>query len=245
MITKTLKPNLFPVILAFITLIFLSIWQKEEILKLAQSSPLSKIFIKAEPVSDLQKIMDNQAFFDTEIVPIRQRTFIKITYIKPESPSILVLNLQMDEEGHGRNFIISDPTLDNLSWNYFEDEQFSLFQKEKKYTSIKNFLENFSPEDKILVDENIQEQFPDFNKFPIFSSQDIELENYDIIFTAYHRSYSEDDRQIWQIMTDTSQAYVEENKIFWRLIMPEIGPQNPIQLKIDINYAQPGNVVQE
>lgn len=208
---------------------------------------IKKVLIKTfSEKKDLQTITDTHAIFATQTYPIRSRTVFKLIYQKPtQEDSPITITLQRDPEG---NFVrlARLPILDNFQWLKINDQKYTILQKAESpylYNSTTDFFAAPPNNDKVLLTEDIElETFKDSN----YLGEESTLENLqaiDYIIFNYFETYQENGLEVYETVIDATNAYVKDNNVFWQITMPKVSVENPIALKIDINFAQPNYII--
>ncbi len=195
---------------------------------------------------DLQTITDTHAIFATQTYPIRSRTVFKLIYQKPpKEDSPITITLQKNPEG---NFVRQArlPILDNFNWLKINDQKYTILQKAESsslYDTTIDFFANPPGSDKVLLAEDIElESFKDSNYLREESLLE-DLQAIDYIIFNYFETYQENGLEVYETVIDATEAYVKDNNVFWQLTMPKVSIENPIALKIDINFAQPNYII--
>ncbi len=184
-------------------------------------------------------ITSDFAVIPTEIVPDRKKTVITIPFKPPKERTEVWLSLRLNNEKIVSS-LMSHPDLNTLSWEYVGNDRYTLFQKQKLYQSIEEFISNPPPNAKIQAD-------PDIIREGLLSGDNvtelaslIDTNTLDYILTTYKPHYMENEWNVFKSIFDASDAYIDKETMFWTLTMKGVSPSNPFIFKwVYVDYLQP------
>ena len=95
-----------------------------------------------------QRINGDPVYFSAEVPRSFDKATVILEYLNPEQ-NLIELGLEKYGEGNFELKPLENKMIDNLDWNNIQDEEtgLTLYQKEKNYENIDDFLDNL-PEDK-------------------------------------------------------------------------------------------------
>jgi hypothetical protein len=196
------------------------------------------------PSTPMQKVIQPNALFYSKVFLNRNKTFISIPYRFDKEP--LTLWLSLETQAHTPKIVrlMTHPTLTKISWPYFTDNNFTLYQKQKKYTNLADFIKNPPPQSVIMAD-------PTLKNLPLFKSvklidlpddpQAINLNQVDYILTSYlPKQRSEREVTFYEAIIDaTTAAPDSNNSLSWLILAPLATEANPFYLgNIHVDYRQ-------
>lgn len=146
----------------------------------------------------LQQIKDDLVYFDVKSPPLFQKVTCELTFDNP-SQTIFKLGRQVDAKDNYLEKPIKNKFIDNLVWFKIQEGGVILLQKQKKYNSLKEFLNNPPKEEKIGTY---------FYKLPCKNNNcfnldnqtqvNLDIDNLDYIITEYISPINNDN---WSIQT--------------------------------------------
>ena len=226
---KTNKKAFLIGIVAIIVLIILFISQK--------LIPPSTI---QQPSFEMEEQIGQTVSFFTEVIGDQTKTQVYIPFSFKTDSFPLVLGYKLEDQSL-KEFLIFHPQLSFINWNAIVDGDITLYQKEKKYDSISEFLKN--PSGNIAAENNLKKKYPQLNADLIHFSNDtpIDFEKYDyILSTQVHLSQS-NATYYYKNIIDTSDALLDEkNRINWVVRAPDADKEHRFYLggNIEIVYLQ-------
>jgi len=230
------------IVLTTILVIFLGISAWKELANESFEKAKDWLINRSEEKAELQKITTPQAFFGTETYDIRSRTVFKVSYKKPkiQTPFWAIL----EKEVGNVNRIIDHPLIDDLSWNKIENEKYTIFQRNNDFNSVDTFFTSTQTSEDILIEDFLESESEVINNAEYLTVAE-NLDGINFIVMNYRQEYMEGDLSVYETVIDATDAKVDNDRIFWGIIMPGVSEDNPIELKIDIDFSQPGNIIYE
>lgn len=229
---KLLKTNKKAFIIGIVTIIVFII--------LFISQKLKPSFTIQQPSFEMDEQIAQTVSFFTEVIGNQTKTQVFIPFSFKTDPFPLVLGYKLEDKTL-KEFLIFHPQLSFIDWYAIKGRELTLYQKEKKYDSISEFLEN--PSGSIATENNLKAKYPQLNADLIHFSNDtpIDFEKYDyILSTQVHLSQS-NTTYYYKNIIDTSDALLDEyNRINWVVRAPDADKEHRFYLggNIEIVYLQ-------
>jgi hypothetical protein len=207
-----------------------------------QSQPQAPIDTgKVRETSEGNIITNDFAVIPTQIVPFRKKTVITIPFKPPKERVEVWLSLRLKDEGL-INSLMSHPDLNSLTWEYVGNDRYTLYQKNKSYATVETFLKDPPKDATVQAD-------PDIIKAQVLSSGNIselastiDLNQVDYILTSYKPHYIENEWRVFKSVFDATDAYINEDTMYWTLTMKGVSVSNPFIFKrVFVDYSQPAN----
>ena len=189
------------------------------------------------------------ANFSVDANPLRVRTKIRLTYLKPPQPAPIRLHLPMTYGIDPLYKLVDHPIFHNMKWSMIQNEDFSLYQKQPQFETIDQFLNANLSDQKILFDvtipDDIKQQLDKGQEFNEDYPENYEQE-YDFVFTSYKPSIIKDNFYVFETIVDTTQALIKDNKMTFSIYANKVSKQNPLYMKeISVDFVQPGNIINQ
>lgn len=183
-------------------------------------------------------INNDFAIIPTKIVPNRKKTVVTIPFIPPKERVEVWLSLRLNNEKL-INTLMSHPDLNKINWGYVSSERYTLFQKNKNFNNIDDFLKNIPDDAQIQADPDIvMELLSNYSNASKLAAE-INFNEVDYILTTYKPFYKENKWSVFKSVFDASDAFVDKDTIFWTLSMKGVSPSNPFVFEhIYVDYLQ-------
>lgn len=194
-----------------------------------------------DPYAGLTKVQTATAVFYSADQAIKNKTKVTVTYIPPQKYTRIWLELAVNKGAKPVRVLLSHPQLDQLDWKKLETTDYTLFQKEFTYKSIKDFLENPPRDKKIFLDPDsfVNKVIPITDNV-LEMTNVIDLDSTDIILARYHQPLRQDRYFISENIVNASDALVKDGKLSWFINIPAISNSDSWYIKdVKINYYQP------
>lgn len=186
-------------------------------------------------------IITDYAVIPVQIVPIRAKTVITIPFLPPKNRVEVWLSLIL-KDSEQINFLMSHPDLNDLNWSYVGNDTYTLFQKEKHFDSVEQFLENIPKDKNIEADPQLITNYPQLQNAAKDLAQKIDFNSVDYILTTFRPFYYENNWSVFKTIVDTSSALVQEDKLMMTLTMAGVSENNPFVFnRIYVDYLQSNN----
>ena len=230
---KTPQKSTLIFILAFILLTSIVLYSYN------RNEPQSDIDLgKVVETKDGNIINNDFAVIPTKIVPNRKKTVITIPFIPPKDRVEVWLSLRLNDEKL-INSLMSHPDLNTLKWDYASSDRYTLFQKSKQFDSIEDFLINIPENARIQADPDVLtdslSSYPNATEL----SSNINFDEVDYILTTYKPFYKGNKWSVFKSVFDASNAYIDNDTMFWTLSMKGVSSSNPFVFQhVYVDYLQ-------
>ncbi len=191
-----------------------------------------------------QKISGPTTVFYTKTVPIREKTQVRIKYIPPTGHSRIWLETGKKDNEPSVKVMVYHKQLNDLDYPVVQNDDYSLFQKEKLYNSVEDFIKNPPNTGKILLGPVVYN-----NKVIDTQKDNVEImpnhipEDVDYILTTFHKPYVEGNHFVFDRIMDTTNVSITNGEITWYLNAPGANEENPFYLNgVEVNFRQPYNI---
>lgn len=202
------------------------------------ASPITTLNQKTKAISQVTSFFYTQVFLD------RDQTFVSIPFRFPNESSDqpLWLLLLLENNDHLLR-LIHHPQIADLTWSSVESNGVILFQRQKNYASLDQFLQNPPAKNTLLLDESLKDQtwFTDLSGTLVNpQNHDITLDQFDYILTYYQPPRTENDWYIFETILDASRAQVNiKEELVWEINAPQATLDSPYLLgTIHVDYRQ-------
>ncbi|MFC1653316.1 hypothetical protein ACFL1M_00525 [Patescibacteria group bacterium] len=216
------KSQLLIILFALIGIVFFAISKPRKSEKSNQNFKMNRHF-------------QNFVFFNTEVIGNQDRTQIYIPFSFEKKHIDLWFGYYLEEK-QPKEWLIYHPQLFNLSWDKILENEISLYQKEKKYESVKDFLEN--PSGEIYADTYIIGEYERLDAKPLYT--DLNLEEIDYIITTEIPVRFDNGTFYYEnIINSTEAVRNSDDQVKWYIRAPSATEDNAFYLgNIDITYLQ-------
>lgn len=179
-------------------------------------------------------------FFTDANIPDRRRTNVQIPYYYEKGGHREVaLTLAMEEGVPGVVVLVDHPVFEKMTWQRLDSPSASLYQKNPKYTTVAEFWNNPPKDAKVLADPYLayRDQLKGIPSITALTA-DVNFEEYDYLITTYREPEDKGTYRIFETTVDASKANLDENnKLMWKLDIPDNGPENKVYLgEIHVDY---------
>lgn len=191
--------------------------------------------------SNWQKVITQQAVFNTQIFLARDQTYILIPLKFDNQPQTIWLNFDATPSAQPAQLLVTHPNLKNIgTWSKISDKTISLYQKEKTYTSLDELINNPPNQKVILADPSII-SLPRFNSLrttPLTETST--LEGIEYVLTTFTNPQFKDGAYWYENTVDASYGIVNsKNNLSWGLLAPDVSESNPYYLgEIHVDYQR-------
>lgn len=189
--------------------------------------------------TQLQKIITPNAFFYSKTFPKLDATFVSIPFSFTSSPQPLWLFLETQSGIPRIGRLIYHPYLASLAWPTVTDGPITLYQKEKRFNSVADFLKN-PPAAGILIDPalSVLPKYSNLNTNLIPESGELDLKAHDYILTTYAPARFETDLNYYETIIDATSAQPNKNgELVWLIFAPDASESLPYSLgNIHVDY---------
>ncbi len=134
--------------------------------------------------------------------------------------------------------LMTHPQLMNLTWKAIDDGIIHLYQRQKTYKSMEDFIDNPPDPEKIAIDLGVQKIEKYNSVVGKELDETIDSNSVDYILTTFVPPKSNNDVYYYENTFDTSQVILDkDNKILWQMNAPEATETNPLYIgHINIDY---------
>jgi len=187
-------------------------------------------------------LVDHNEFMVTfwaKLLLKRDRTQILIPFAFDGPTQILLLGFTPTKNEHRSDRLISHPFLMDLNWEKVSSGELFLYQREKKFGSIEEFLTNLPPVEKIAADGLLMDRYPEIvGSASTYSKED--LSQVDYILTTFNKPELVNGVWYWEGIIDATGARISEDKsVEWYIKAPLAEENRNYKLgSIKIEYLQ-------
>jgi len=175
------------------------------------------------------------------IIPVksfndRKNTKITIPFIPPKGQLEVWLSLRLNDEKK-MHFLMSHADLNQLDWDYVSNNNLTLFQKNKSYDSIDDFIQNIPVDSAIQADESLIEKY--FQGYENAKPLDKKLDKntVDYILTSYRPFYFKNKWSVFETTIDATDAFIDKDTLFMEFNIQGISEENPLAFEqIYVDY---------
>jgi hypothetical protein len=195
-----------------------------------------------QQVANYKKIIQPNAIFYSQTFLSRNKTFITFPFKFDAKPQPLWLTLQAQIGQPAIQRLVMHPMLYELSWRRLESDTLSLYQRERTYSSVEDFLKNPPANKEMRIDDPVITitggLFKDVAKIDENTLGVPDTVGY--ILTSYKPPLEKDGWFHYEAIlnAETAQANAN-NELVWHLQAPKATEENPFYLgDIHIDYRQ-------
>jgi hypothetical protein len=199
-----------------------------------------------EPNQESVVITGPNAFFYTKVFLERDKTFVSFPFKPPSPPQLIWLFLVMQEGTPHTRLLISHPQLNDLEWPSVTNGFVTLYQREKQYETIDDFINNppASSQTSVLMDPYLTRINP-YQEVPATQISErepyLELDNINYILTTYHPPrIGNDGYHYYETTLDAGLAQLNDSEqLIWQILSPATSETNPLTIgTIHVDYRQ-------
>lgn len=217
--------TIYRIILIILALVFLG-WLidknmvKEGELKITKDFCSDSLFIsdlypeervgQVEKNNCWQRIFVEPAYFKVNVPRTFERIQLKITYFNPDQDIVQIGLMKKKEHPLDWRFTLKpmeNSYLDNLSWFKLEEQGISLWQREKEFNSIYDFVNNLPLSEKILTFF--------YNFSPEILREREEIEEWELKDSLENKDYLIADYISPKIISNSNKEWKEQTVDFW------------------------------
>jgi hypothetical protein len=188
-----------------------------------------------------QKVTTQQAVFTTQIFLARDLTYVLIPIKFDSNPQTIWLNFDATPSAQPAQLLVTHPHLSQLeSWNHIAEKTIHLYQKEKTYTTLDEFIKNPPRQNVILADPAIiaLSRFSSLRTTPL--SENTTLEGIEYVLTTFTNPQFKEGAYWYENTVDASYGVIsDKNSLAWGLLAPNVSETNPYYLgEIHVDYQR-------
>lgn len=185
-----------------------------------------------------KRIINPTAVFSSKIFMDRSSTYVGIPIKFDDHLKESWLTLVSSPSAQPSDFLMTHPQLEHLDWTYVHRGVIYLYQRQKQYDSIEDFMANPPPINQVAMDPGIKtlDYYKDVEGYPIDSAFRLEAVNY--LLTTYIPPIIMDDGFFYKNFIDASVGIVDsDDNLSWRITVPDTSSASAFYLgQIHIDY---------
>jgi len=156
----------------------------------------------------------------------RTKASITIPFVPPQGQIEVWLSLRLNDDKK-QNYLMSHADLNTLNWPSVSNESYTLFQKNKKYNSVEEFLSNLPQDSLIQADPDIITQYFAGNDLIKPLAAKIDFEQLDYILTTFKPFYYQNQWSVFKTTINTSDAFISDDNMYLEFFIKGISDSNP------------------
>lgn len=195
-----------------------------------------------QDLSNFVEHSETIVYFYTPVYGNLSQTNVQIPFgFYPEDPiQILILGYSAQGDRAGREFVISHPDLDQLDWPSISSGRLTLYQKDRVYQNITDFIQNPPSLDRVAVDSYLTSRYSSLADAET-TDLAIDFEEIDFVLTSYQSPSYINGVYTASRVIDTSNADLNDNnEIGWYIRAPaNLDQENRYLLgQISVDFVQ-------
>ena len=196
--------------------------------------------VESSNIPELKKVESKYVVFYTDaFLPKKDNSIVKFPYKFDIPHQELWLSVQVNPDSPPIIILVDHPIFANLDWQSITDGDLTLFQKNKKFDSIDQFLYSPPSKEKVIADPHLIYDLKiveGVNFVPLINwtgSYD-----FDYFLTTYKPSQERNGYLYFESKVDLTHAMITpcvdtescKERITWKLDMPNGGEKNPLHI---------------
>lgn len=230
---KSLKsPSINWLLVGLIAIAGIGFWRNHELNQTPAPAPTIA-------PSQWQKVVNPQAIFSTAILLDRNKTFVYLPIRYEKKPQTTWLSFDSSSSAQLSQFLVVHPALINLNWNKLDQGTVHLYQKNKIYKSIDDFLSRPPEKSKLLADYAVLQISPFKQLSATELTEQSNLNDFDFVLTSLVPLQYKNGAYYYENIVDASSAIIKSNKMSWMIYVSEASATNPYYMgEIHIDYRR-------
>lgn len=185
---------------------------------------------------ELIKIVQPNVVFNTTTFKDLDKTFVSVPFKFEAEKFPVWLNLSVKTGEEEITFLLYHPMITGLDWDYVEEDEVRLYQRNKKFKSVADFLKN-PPDDGLAADDSIVVK----SKYEKLYGQNLNqletLDGIDYILTTNKTTLLDTGLYAFETIFDARGALLNNDQLSWYLEASGASEENPLYLDtIHVDY---------